>query len=171
MKSSQLSTNEYADFYSNYIKYTQNLSLIEGLLDGQTYVCNYFEAISEAKLTYSYAEGKWTPKDILQHLIDVERVFSYRALRFARLDTSMLAGFDENYYAEVALGNNRTLDNLLSEYKLLRASTIAMFQSFDEDALKRIGNANGSKMSVRAAGFVLIGHEKHHCSVITERYL
>ncbi|GAA3788203.1 DinB family protein [Corallibacter vietnamensis] len=171
MKSSQLSTNEYADFYSNYIKYTQNLSLIEGLLDGQAYVSQYFRAIPENKLTYSYAEGKWTPKDILQHLIDVERVFSYRALHFARLDANMLAGFDENYYAEIALGNNRTLDSLLSEYELLRASTMAMFQSFDEDVLRRIGNANGSKMSVRAAGFVLIGHEKHHCNVITERYL
>lgn len=113
----------------------------------------------------------WTPKEILNHLIDSERVFSYRALRFARQDKTELAGFEENNYAHESLANNRSIDDLLTEYQTTRASTIALFKSFNLNMLTSKGIAGTGEVSVRALAFLIIGHEKHHISIIKERYL
>lgn len=132
---------------------------------------DFFSAIPIVKHEYAYDEGKWTIKEVLLHLMDAERIFAYRALRFSRNDKTELQGFDENYYVPESFANSRTMTDLLDEYKKTRQSNLAMFSSFSQDVLARIGIANGSAMSVRALGFTIVGHEKHHCEVVKNRYL
>ena len=111
------------------------------------------------------------PKDILQHIIDTERVFSYRALYFSRADSANLKGFDENIFAQSANGNNKSINNLLEEYSAVRNASFHLFKNFNEIELKRTGIANNSVMSVAAAGFIICSHEIHHQNIINERYL
>jgi DinB superfamily len=117
-----------------------------------------------------YAPSKWTAKDIIQHLIDAERVFSYRAMRFARNDKTHLPGFEENDYAATANASKRTMDELLDEYYLVRDSTIKLFRSFSDEMLMREGVIPSGNVSVLAIGFVMPGHTIHHLNVIKERY-
>ena len=123
------------------------------------------------KFDYRYAEGKWTIKDIIQHLIDSERVFAYRAMRFARNDNTILPGFDENSYADATNAGNRSIQELLTEMALVRQCTITLFKSFTKDDLLKMGTASDNKVSVRALGFIIIGHQNHHIEIFTERYL
>lgn len=171
MSLSDLSDIEYHPYYKNYIEQVAYKDLIEGLEDSFAITLSFFKTIPNDKLAYQYAEGKWTIKEIIQHIIDAEIVFSYRALRFARNDKTSLPGFDENAYVPSSLANNVSLGQLLNHYSSVRQSTIALFKSFDKEMLVRIGQASGSDMSVRALGFVIIGHETHHCKIIRERYL
>ena len=127
--------------------------------------------VPENKLSFAYAEGKWTLAELLMHIIDAERVFQYRALRFARNDKTPMAGFDQNDYVPECNAKGRSKKDLLEEYAAVRESTILLFQSFDEEALKRVGNASGSDMSTRAMGFIICGHQAHHLNIIKERYL
>ena len=117
-----------------------------------------------------YAQGKWTIKDILQHLIDCERIFNYRALTFARNDKTELPGFEENDYARETNANKRSLDELISEFVNVRKSTMDLFAAFDENMLMRMGKCNDRSVSVLALGFVIAGHELHHARIIRERY-
>lgn len=171
MKASQLLVTEYSDFYANYISKVANEELITGLESSLNSTLDFLDTIPEEKLEFSYDIGKWTVKDIIQHLIDTERVFAYRALRFARQDKTPLPGFEENNYALASNANKRSREALLIEYRTVRESTLSMFRGFSDDTLKLIGMASNSNMSVRAIGFVIIGHEKHHCDVIESRYL
>lgn len=118
-----------------------------------------------------YAPGKWTIKDILQHIIDSERIFTYRALRFARNDTTKLHSFEENDYASAANATSRSFDLIMSELEATRASTMLMFESFDEETLLRKGISSDKEISVLGLGFTIIGHEIHHFNVINERYM
>ena len=117
-----------------------------------------------------YAPGKWTIADIIQHLIDSERVFTYRAMRFARNDQTVLAGFDENLYAAEAHRNIRDISLLLEEFKNVRAGSINLFDSFDETEMQRTGQTFAGSISVLALGFTLAGHDIHHVNVMKERY-
>lgn len=117
-----------------------------------------------------YAPGKWTIKDIIQHLIDSERVFAYRSLRFARNDKTALPGYDENLYAENANTASRSLESILSEFESVRASTIYLFESFSAEALMRTGTCFNKEISVLGLGFTIIGHQIHHFNVINDRY-
>lgn len=166
-----LNTNEYHPYYKNYIDLAIGNELIGGLQASLDKTVTFLESIPDNKLEYRYADGKWTIKEIIQHLMDAEVVFAYRALRFARNDKTELPGFDENFYAEMSSANKKTKADLLSSYRALRLFTINLFKSFDSQTLQNIGTASNSKMSVRALGFVIIGHETHHCKVIKERYL
>jgi uncharacterized damage-inducible protein DinB len=123
------------------------------------------------KFDYQYSEGKWTIKEIIQHLIDSERVFSYRALRISRNDNTPLPGFDENYYVANSNGKERSLQSLLTEMAVVRQSTLSLFNSFSEEQLTKIGIASNREVSVRAIGFIIIGHQKHHQKIFEERYL
>ena len=123
------------------------------------------------KFDYRYADGKWTIKDIIQHIIDAERIFAYRALRFARSDTTALPSFDENTYVEEAQANKRSIQDLLTELLIVRQATLALFKTFSEEQLLKKGTASNNPMSVRALGFVIIGHQNHHQRVFLERYL
>jgi DinB superfamily len=118
-----------------------------------------------------YSPGKWTINDILQHLIDAERIFNYRALTFARGDTTHLPGFEENDYAKVSNAGKRALDELLNEFQNVRKSTSDLFNSFGGDILEKSGVCNDKTISVLALGFTIAGHAYHHTKVIKERYL
>ncbi|MDQ3191088.1 MAG: DinB family protein [Bacteroidota bacterium] len=118
-----------------------------------------------------YAPKKWTIKDILQHLIDTERIMSYRALRFARKDKNEIEGFDEDSFAENTTAKNRTVNDLLEEYILVRKSSVFLFKNFSDQMLKTTGKANGKEISVLALGFIICGHQKHHFNIIEQRYI
>lgn len=171
MKATELLPDEYLPYFNNYIKQAGDVELVEGLRSGMKSMLTFYESLVSDKLEYRYAEGKWTIKEIINHLIDAERVFCYRAMRFARQDNATLLGFEENDYAVASKANNRNLESLVEEYRLLRLSTIAMYESFEDHMLISKGIAGGGGVSVRALGFLIIGHEKHHKDVIMERYL
>ena len=128
-------------------------------------------SLPEEKLLYRYAEGKWTIKEILVHLSDDERIYGYRALRFARDDKTDLPGFDQEAYAILSSANERDIKDVLHELATVRQATISLFQAFDSDALLRAGMADGRIMSVRAAAYHIAGHEMRHINIIKERYL
>jgi uncharacterized damage-inducible protein DinB len=172
MKVAQLQPNEYASYYANYVNQVSNeYSLTEELEISIHRLIKFVQNIPLDKFDYRYAEGKWTIKDIILHIIDAERIFAYRALRFARNDKTALASFDENEYVEEAHANQRSIQDLLSELLVVRQATLALFKSFNEEQLLRVGTASNNPMSVRALGFVIIGHQKHHQRVFEERYL
>lgn len=171
MKTSELNSNEYAPYYQNYITKAGEVDLIEELEISVHRLIRFVREIPMDKFDYRYAEGKWTIKDILQHLIDSERIFAYRALRFARKDLTPLASFEEDNYADAANGGKRSLQDLLTELAVVRQSTLSLFKTFDNETLQRIGTAANHPMSVRALGFVIIGHQNHHRQVFQERYL
>jgi DinB family protein len=169
----KLENNEYASFYQPYIQVLLNNdeNLIENLQSSQGKALQILKNLDSKKLLFQYAEGKWTIKEIIQHIIDAERVFNYRALRFARKDTTDLSGFDENHYVRESNANTRNFFDLLEEFSLLRKSTILMYQNFTNDALLLKGKASGEFISVRALGFITSGHLLHHLHVIKTKYL
>lgn len=123
------------------------------------------------KLTCRLAEGEWTIKEILGHIIDTERIFCYRALRLARHDATELAGFNQNDYVPYARANDRAIEEILDEYVAVRRASLALFNSLDEEAFIRSGLVNKNNLSVRAAVFLTLGHELHHLNSIRENYL
>ena len=129
------------------------------------------EPLSEEKLLYRYDEGKWTIKEMLVHLMDAERVFTYRGMGAARQDKTSFPGFDHNAYVPVSGANERDIAGILAEYKALRAATIAFFANLSEDALNEVGEANGLPCSAKAMVYMIAGHERHHMGIIKERYL
>lgn len=131
----------------------------------------FVRSLPEAKLLYRYADGKWTIKEILQHIADDERIYAYRALRFARNDKTELPGFDQDEYTRYANANRRTLDDLLGELASVRDGTLSLYDGFGDDVLTRAGIASGNVMSVRAIAYHIAGHELRHMNVIRERYL
>ena len=171
MKTSEIASAEFHSYFKAYMDKVGDVTLKEALDNGWEDTISFFEAIPESKLNYRYADNKWTIKDILLHLIDAERAFSYRALQFARSDNADLEGFDVNVFVENAHANLRTLEDLIGEYDAVRQSSIIMYNSFSPETLKRTGKANSNMLSVRAAGFLICGHEIHHKEIIKERYL
>ena len=172
MKPNQLQPNEYAPFYANYIsQVTDEYTLQEELEISLHRFIKFIQDIPMDKFDYRYAEGKWTIKDIILHLIDAERIFTYRALRFARNDKTDLPGFEENDYVPFAFANTRSIESLLAEYENARKATISFFESLNEEQLLFMGTASNTAISVRAIGFIITGHQNHHLRVISERYL
>ena len=171
MKPSEINPSEFHPYFKPYIDKVSDVHLLEALKLGAKNTFSFFESIPESKLVYSYAKGKWTIKDILLHIVDAERAFSYRALNFARSKNSNLEGFDENVYVDSALANSRSISELLEEYNAVRKASILLFSSFSDEVLKQVGKANNALLSVRAAGFLICGHEIHHKLIIKERYL
>ncbi|MBT8257442.1 MAG: DinB family protein [Bacteroidia bacterium] len=171
MRSSDLSPNEYGAFYQAYIDLAGDLDLLKTLRNSGDATLLFLESIPESKYEYAYAEGKWTIKEIIQHLIDTERIFAYRALRLARQDSTDIPGFDHDSYVPASKANERTKKDLLKDYKTLRKSTISLYQGFDPEMLAFIGTANQYPISARALAFIMAGHETHHLKVLSERYL
>ena len=161
-------------FFDRYINLVEDIELLDALeIDSPEAVFSNLDTL-EALGDQVYAPGKWTIKDIIQHCIDTERIMSYRALRFARNDQTPLPGFEENGYAQNTLASQRSLEDLLDEYDIVRASTLALFNSFNEKMLVRSGMGGSlSKVpiSVAALGFMVVGHAIHHQNIINERYL
>ena len=167
-----LPKNEYVPYFEQYIKLvTNNLSIIENLETAQKEFDNLLRNLPEKKHDFAYAEGKWTMKELIQHIIDTERVFCYRALCFARNDKTDLPGFDQDIFVDNDNANDRDYFDLLAEMQTLRTSTIQLYKSFSDEALLRIGIASGNEISVRALGFLFSGHQIHHLNIVRERYL
>lgn len=143
----------------------------KALLDSLNQTEEKLGNLSEKQGELKYQEGKWSIKEVLQHLIDAERIFVYRALRFSRKDSSPIAGWDETHYAENTNPGARLLSDILEEFHLTRKSTIAFFRSLQPSQLPLIGEANGNIISVETIGKLLVGHHLHHLSVLTERYI
>jgi hypothetical protein len=165
--------NEYNPYYKNYIQSIEKngKSIVDSLYSSQAQFENILRSLPKEKEGYAYAEGKWTIKELIQHIIDTERVFCYRAMSFARNDKTSLPGFDQDIFVDNSFANTRDYNELLDEMKTLRESTIQLFKSFSEDVLLRIGIGSGSNMSVRAIGYLFSGHQIHHLNIIEERYL
>ena len=162
---------EHPVYYQKYIDLINSPDIIKEL-DNQ--VMDFQELITditEEKENYSYAPGKWTPKEVIGHIIDTERIMAYRALCFARKDKASLPGFDENDYVKNANFSKRSLNSLAQEFALIRESNIALFKVFDEETLNEMGIANGNNVSVRAIIFMIAGHAQHHINVIKSKYL
>lgn len=162
---------EYLPYQLNYIKRVPDGDLLEILGNNIESTINFLNSLPEEKLNFRYAEGKWTPKQIIQHLIDSERIMTYRMLTFARNDKTELPGFEENDYAVESNADERTLEELTTEFKTVRNSSISLIRSFNDELLRRSGIANKGRITVSALVYVIAGHELHHMSVIKERYL
>lgn len=171
MTRDDLTDGEYNSYYHQYIQKAGDVSISEGLKGNGDKIIEFLESISEEKLEFRYAEGKWTIKEIIQHLIDTERVFTYRALCIARKDKTMFPGYDQDDYVVSCEANERSIHSLMNDYKAVRLASIMLFESFSNSMLKQIGRASDSNLSPRAVAFITIGHENHHCDIIRERYL
>lgn len=171
MKSSHLQSNEYAIYYKPYIEALGDIVLLDELELSFNHFIDFLNSVPTEKHEFSYAEGKWTIKDIVQHLNDAERIFVYRALRIARKDQTSLPGFEENEYVKAAFANHRTMDDLIEEFVTVRKATSSLFKTFTEEQLIQMGTASEKPVSVRAIGFIILGHQKHHVRIIKERYL
>ena len=168
----KLSPTDYPEYFNQYINLVdQDTNCIEALQNSLDNFINFMENVPVEKYNYKYQFDKWTIKDIIQHIIDTERIFAYRALRFARFDQTPLSGFDENQYAQSIDTTAINMQNLLQEFVLVRKSTIKLFEGFSEKMLDNIGNASGKEISVLAIGCIISGHAIHHQNIIKDRYL
>ncbi len=159
------------EFFHNYIKHVPEDDLMTSFTNQTPVFVNFLNAIPADKIDYAYAEGKWTIKEVLQHIIDAERIFCYRALRFARKDPTPLHGFDENLFAANAKAVRRNWNDLIEEFKTVRKATEWLYNSFDDEQLDATGVSNNHPNHVLAFGYISIGHSLHHLKVIKERYL
>lgn len=158
-------------FYKGYVKLVTHPDVIQALRISGYRTMEIIHSIPEAKGDFRYADGKWTIREVLCHMLDAERIFTYRALRFARNDKTPLSGFDENAYAAHLNAEGRSLAQLGDEMEHLRTATVDLFKSFTPEMLTRKGTANSNELSVGALGIIIAGHETHHCKVLKERYL
>ena len=165
------SENSYGEYYKNYISLVEENDLFSALHYSVSRSLTFWSELTEEQGNYRYAEGKWSIKELLQHIIDTERIFSYRALAFARGETIALPGYDENRYTDNCHADLRRLSDMVDELLTLRTSTIHLFASIQSEKLDLIGIASNNPLSARAAGFIIVGHELHHRNVVNERYL
>lgn len=162
---------EYPSYAEMYMRLVPgNGPLLGQLSDSCTRMKTLMEGLSEEQARFRYAPGKWSVKDVLLHLIDDERIYSYRALRIARGDSTPLPGFDQDLFARIANADNRSTASLLIEYELVRNSTLALFANLDDVALLRMGVGDGKHYTVRALAYHIAGHEQHHRALLEERY-
>jgi hypothetical protein len=163
--------SEYAPDYQGYVNQVNEADILPVLRAQMDDLDVLLERVAPDRETYAYAEGKWSIREIVGHLIDGERVFGYRAFCIARGEQQDLPGFDQDQYILTAPYNHIELEDLLSELRLIRLGNLAMFRTFDEAAWSRAGNANGNQITVRALVFIMAGHIRHHMNVLRERYL
>jgi uncharacterized damage-inducible protein DinB len=161
----------YPNFYHNYISKTTENNVVAALENNLAAMLNTLSSAPAAKADYAYAPGKWTVKQLLNHIIDAERIFAYRALCFARGEQQVLPSFEEDDYARTADVSHRDLADLLKEFEFVRRANIQLFKSFDENTLLRTGRTPAGQTTVLALGFTICGHTAHHLAVLQEKYL
>lgn len=162
---------DYAPYYENYIKLVGGEDILKILNEQNKKTQDILNSFSEHKGNYRYADGKWTVKEVVGHLLDTERVFAYRALCIARGEKKSLPGFDQDDYVKMGNFNSRELFELNYDFRLLRESNLLLFRSFTPEMLNRRGFANEASVTVLAILFMIAGHEKHHINVLREKYL
>lgn len=163
--------SEYAPYYEKYMTYVQGDDVLRTLSAQTDKSLATLRGISDERSLERYAPNKWSIREVVGHLIDCERIFSYRALRFARNDPQELAGFEQDDYIPYAQFNNRAWSDLLSEFELVRRSTVLMYRGLDKEAWMRRGTANKASLTVRAIAYITAGHELHHMQIIRTKYL
>ncbi len=162
---------EYINYQKEYIDKIPDGNLIDLLKNNIEETIKFLKEIPAERLNYRYAEGKWNIPEVVGHLIDTERILTYRVLRFARADKTPLPPFEEKDYVKNSNVHEREFQNLLDEYTALRTSTIFLIESFNDEMLKRSGIANNNSVTVNALCYVIAGHELHHVDIIKGRYL
>ena len=162
--------SEYAPYYGRYIRRVQPGTLLETLDTQGMATINFLAELGEEEGGYRYAEEKWSAKEVIGHMFDTEKVMAYRAFCIARGESQQLPGFDQDSYVRVAGFNERTMDSLLTEYKMVRALSLSFFRSLKEEDWHRVGVANTFPVSVRALGYIIGGHEAHHVDLLKEKY-
>lgn len=163
--------HESNDYFKLYINQVPGNDFLQILKEAVISTPAFLQSIEKPKWDFRYAEGKWSVKESLIHLIDAERVFGYRALRIARNDKTPLPGFEQDNYIPYYDVENRSPESIIEEFRSARQATIGMFQHFNEAMLDRIGTASGGPLSPRALGFMIAGHEIHHLKIFREKYL
>ena len=172
MKKQELKTSEYNDYYARYIdKVHDNIELKNGFENDKKMVIDFFLSIPNEKLEYRYKPEKWSIKEILQHIIDTERIFIYRCFRIARKDQTALAGYEQDDYIIPSEANNKSLEDLIHEFTITRMNSLNIINSISNENLKNFGTASNTTISARACAFILLGHSIWHIEIIKERYL
>ncbi len=170
MRIPELKPTDCSGFYKKYITTLGEAELMAVLEKQLIDFSHFLENISQEKLRYAYAEGKWTLAEVIEHIIDTERVFQYRALCFSRNDQTPLPGFDQDAYVLESNASNKTIGNFTDEFRSVRTATLSLFSSFNDAVLQRVGTASNAAMSVGASGFIICGHLEHHRKIVLERY-
>jgi uncharacterized damage-inducible protein DinB len=164
--------SEYAPFYAGYIALVPpGAELLELLEQQGAETAELLARLPDSRGDFAYAPGKWTLKEVLGHIADAERVFAYRALRFARGDTTPLASFNEQAWTPNSGAASRSVADLAGELRAVRAATLALLRHLPAEAPTRRGTASGKEVSVRALAWIIAGHERHHLGILRERYL
>jgi uncharacterized damage-inducible protein DinB len=163
-------SSEYAPFYHGYVATVPEGDVVALLRQNGGELRDALAAIPEDRGGFRYADGKWSIREVVGHMIDAERIFTYRALRIARGDTTPLAAFDENEYVKTAGSEARTLSNLVRELGAVREASVQLFESLPDDAWGRSGVASGKHISLRALAYITAGHAMHHLKILRERY-
>ncbi len=163
-------SSEYAPFYHGYVATVPEGDVVALLRQNGGELHDALAAIPEDRGGFRYADGKWSIREVVGHMIDAERIFTYRALRIARGDTTPLAAFDENEYVKTAGSEARTLSKLVRELGAVREASVQLFESLPDDAWGRSGVASGKNISVRALAYITAGHAMHHLKILRERY-
>lgn len=172
MTKKDLQPSEYNEYYSTYInEIAEETTILQGYKVDKDCVINFFLSIPEEKMNYKYAPEKWTIKEVLQHIIDTERIFMYRFLRIARGDKTELAGFNQDIYIAPSEANTKTRSALLAEFTTTRAYAINLLESIPEKNFTNTAKASNALISARACAFILLGHSSWHLKIIKERYL
>ena len=162
--------NSYPEYFNQYISLVKGDNILSAIAIQSPEDIRFFQSISEEQSTFRYAPDKWTIKEVLQHVIDAERIFTYRALAIARTEQQTLPGFDEALYAQNAHANDQTWLSIVQEFKAVRNSTIELVRSLNDNDLTRVGSVSNYKISVLAMLFMTVGHVMHHTHVISDRY-
>lgn len=163
--------NEYFHYYETYVSLVNETDIVAAFESQLNELSGLFDSISEEKSTFAYAEGKWTIKELVGHLIDGERMFGYRALRISRGDETPIEGFDQEPYTENAPFNAYRFSDLVEEFALVRKSNILFFKHLKETDWSRMGTASDNPVSVRALAYIMVGHIRHHANILRDRYL
>lgn len=164
-------TNTYHPYYGTYVGKVGAGDILSILTQQGQDIPTFFKQVPKDRWEYRYAEGKWTIKEVLLHLIDAERVFAYRALRVGRKDETPLPGFEQNPYVVHSGANERSPESLLKEYESVRQATLQLFSNLPSEAWDQMGTASDAPISPLALAYIIAGHELHHVAIIRERYL
>ncbi|KHJ37767.1 metal-dependent hydrolase [Pedobacter glucosidilyticus] len=164
-------SNEYAPYYEGYIKLVSGQNILRKLKNQLNEVDDFLAEIPPEKHDYAYADGKWTIKEVVAHLIDTERVMAYRAMRFSRNDFTPLPGFDQDFYMQNIDVSKRSFNDLVDELLIMRQANLYFFKSLTEEDYKKKGVASEREVSVGALLFIMAGHIEHHFRVLKEKYL
>ncbi|MFD1257159.1 DinB family protein [Mucilaginibacter terrae] len=162
---------EFAPFYAGYVARAAEGDILQTLTQLKESTYTFFTIIPAEKEDFAYAPGKWTIKQVLNHIIDTERIFAFRLLCFARQDANAMPGFDENAYADSADVSARSLSDLATEFKALREANLYLYRSITPQQSLYTGMASGKVISIRSLLYIIAGHELHHLAILKERYL